>query len=110
MKNNNKWYVLTILTIVYIFNFIDRQVINILAEAIKKDLGFSDAQIGIMTGTAFAVFYTTLTIPISRIADKSNRKNVLAICLAIWSGMTALTGTANNFWQMAYGTYGSRNW
>ena len=106
MKPNNKWFVLALLTIVYIFNFIDRQVINILAEAIKNDLGFSDAQIGIMTGTAFAVFYSTMTIPISRIADKGNRKNVLSICLAIWSCMTALTGMVNSFWQMAIARMG----
>ena len=106
MLRTNKWYILFILTLVYVFNFIDRQIISILAEAIKKDLGFSDTQIGIMTGTAFAVFYSTMSIPISRVADKGNRKSILAFCLAIWSAMTALSGMANSFWQMALARMG----
>ena len=90
---------LWILLIVYIFNFIDRQIVNILAEPIAKDLHLSDTQIGLMTGIAFALFYTVLGLPIARYADKpgTNRPRLIAAALAIWSGMTALCGLANNF-------------
>lgn len=93
---------LWILLIVYIFNFIDRQIVNILAEPIARDLGLSDTQIGLMTGLAFALFYTVLGIPIARFADRSStsRPKVIAIALAVWSLMTALCGLAQNFGQL----------
>jgi MFS family permease len=93
---------LWILLIVYIFNFIDRQIVNILAEPIAKDLKLSDTQIGLMTGIAFALFYTVLGLPIARYADRpgTNRPRLIAVALAIWSGMTALCGLANNFVQL----------
>jgi len=93
-------YVLLALTGVYIFNFIDRQILVILQESIKADLGLSDLQLGLLTGFAFAVFYVTLGIPIARFADKANRKNIIAISLTIWSAMTALSGMAQNFVQL----------
>ncbi len=90
------------LLIVYIFNFIDRQIVNILAEPIKNELHLSDTQIGLMTGLAFALFYTLLGIPIARFADRpgSNRVTLIRVSLAIWSGMTALSGLAQNFVQL----------
>ncbi len=90
------------LLIVYIFNFIDRQIVNILAEPIKNDLHLSDTQIGLMTGLAFALFYTLLGIPIARFADRprSNRVTLIRVSLAIWSAMTALSGLAQNFVQL----------
>ncbi len=93
---------LWILLIVYIFNFLDRQIVTILAEPISKDLGLSDTQIGLMTGLAFALFYTVLGIPIARYADKpsSNRVRIISIALAVWSAMTMLCGFANNFIQL----------
>ncbi len=93
---------LWILLIVYIFNFIDRQIVNILAEPIAKDLKLSDTQIGLMTGLAFALFYTVLGLPIARYADRptTNRPRLIAVALAVWSGMTALCGLANNFIQL----------
>lgn len=93
-------YVLLVLTGVYIFNFIDRQILVILQESIKADLGLSDLQLGLLTGFAFAVFYVSLGIPIARYADKANRKNIIAISLTIWSAMTALSGMAQNFFQL----------
>jgi len=95
-----KWYVLTILTIVYTFNFIDRQILVILQEPIKAELGLSDTQLGLLTGLAFAALYVILGIPIARFADLNNRKNVVAASLAVWSTMTALSGTAANFTQL----------
>lgn len=93
-------YVLAMLVIVYIFNFLDRQIVTILAEPIKMELGLSDTQIGLMTGLAFAIFYTVLGVPIARLADRANRTSIIATALVIWSGMTALCGAAQNFTQM----------
>ncbi len=94
--------VLGVLLVVYIFNFLDRQIVNILAEPISRDLGLSDTQIGLMTGIAFAAFYTCLGIPIARYADRptTNRVALIAGALVIWSGMTALCGQAQNFIQL----------
>lgn len=93
---------LWILLTVYIFNFIDRQIVNILAEPIARDLQLSDTQIGLMTGLAFALFYTVLGIPIARFADRgtTSRPRLIAVALALWSAMTALCGVAQNFWQL----------
>jgi len=93
-------YVLGVLVVVYTFNFIDRQILAILAQAIKVDLGLSDTQIGALSGIAFGIFYATLGIPIARLADKYSRVNIISICLVIWSAMTALSGLAQNFWQL----------
>lgn len=95
-----KAYVLLILTGVYTFNFIDRQILVILQESIKEDMGLSDTQLGLMTGLTFALFYVTLGIPIARLADKSNRRNIVALSLAIWSAMTAISGLAANYIQL----------
>ena len=93
-------YVLGTLVVVYTFNFIDRQILSILLEAIKRDLVLTDTQLGMLTGFAFALFYATLGIPIARWADRGNRRNIIALALAIWSGMTALSGIAQNYWQL----------
>ncbi|MEM6319043.1 MAG: MFS transporter [Bacteroidota bacterium] len=95
-----KAYVLLILTGVYTFNFIDRQILVIIQESIKKELLLSDTQLGMLTGLTFALFYATLGIPIARFADKNNRKNIVSVALMIWSGMTALSGLVNNYWQL----------
>lgn len=94
------YYVLTMLFIVYVFNYIDRTILNILSIPIKEDLGLYDWQIGLMGGLAFALFYTFMGIPIARLADTGNRRNIIAISLAVWSGMTAVCGFAQNFWQL----------
>src|ERR1043165_3603927 len=101
-SNKYRNYVLMMLTIVYIFNFIDRQLIVILQESIKKELKLSDTQLGLLSGFTFAIFYVTLGIPIARIADKTNRKNTVAISLGIWSAMTAFSGIARNFIQLLF--------
>ena len=93
-------YVLGVLLAVYIFNFVDRQILAILAQSIKTDLGLTDTQIGLLSGLAFGIFYATLGIPIARLADRHSRVNIISICLAIWSAMTALSGLAGNFWQL----------
>ena len=94
-------YVLFVLVVVYVFNFIDRQILSILAEDIKADLGLTDAQIGFLYGTAFAVFYAVFGIPLGRLADVWTRKSLISIGLAFWSVMTALSGTARSFGALA---------
>lgn len=100
MTNASRAYVLAVLTLVYTFNHIDRQILLILIEPIKADLGMNDGQIGLLTGLGFAAFYATLGIPIAMWADRGNRRNILALALAVWSGMTALSGLAQSFWQL----------
>lgn len=90
-------YALAVLFIVYIFNFIDRQIVNILQEDIKADLNLLDWQLGTMTGLAFAVVYCTFGIPVARIADSTSRKGVVVASLAVWSGFTAVCGLATNY-------------
>jgi MFS family permease len=94
------WYALGLLLVVYVFNFIDRSILSILAEPIKKDLGVSDTQMGFLGGVAFAIFYTFVGIPVARLADTSVRRNVVAISLAIWSAMTAVCGLVTSFPQL----------
>lgn len=94
------WYALVLLTLVYTFNFIDRQLLAILQESIKADLSLSDSQLGLLTGFAFAIFYVTAGIPIARWADRGNRRNIVALSLFIWSGMTALSGYVQNYLQL----------
>lgn len=93
-------YALVILTLVYTFNFIDRQLLSILQEAIKAELLLSDAQLGLLTGFAFAMFYVTAGIPIARLADRSNRKNIVAGSIGLWSFMTAISGFVQNYTQL----------
>lgn len=95
------WYALFVLVLVYIINFIDRQILSILAEDIKSDLRLEDAQIGFLYGTAFAVFYALFGIPLGRLADSWYRGRLMAIGLALWSSMTALSGFANSFGMLA---------
>ena len=90
------WYVLSVLVVVYILNFIDRQIISILAVDIKRDLGLDDADMGFLGGAAFGVFYALFGIPLGRLADNWSRVKLLGIGLALWSSMTALSGFARN--------------
>jgi len=91
---------LGLLVVVYTFNFIDRQILSILIEPIKLELGLNDTQMGLLTGFAFALFYATLGIPIARYADRGNRRNLIALALGVWSFMTAISGLALNFWHL----------
>ncbi|ATE66958.1 spinster family MFS transporter [Rhizorhabdus dicambivorans] len=84
----------------YTLNFIDRQIVGILAVPIKADLGLTDTQLGLMGGLAFALFYTGLGIPIAMLADRRDRSKIMTIALAVWSLMTAVCGLAQNFWQL----------
>jgi len=92
-----RWYVLALLTLVYTFNFVDRQVVVILQEQIRADLGLMDWQLGLLSGFVFAIFYSVLGLPIAHLSESAGRKRVVAVALAFWSVMTALSGAAQNF-------------
>ena len=96
ISTGTKRYALGVLVVVYTFNFIDRQILAILLPAIKVEFAVDDRVLGFLVGSAFALFYATLGIPIALIADRSNRRNLIALALAVWSGMTALSGLATN--------------
>ena len=93
-------YVLVVLTLIYTSNFIDRMILAVLGQPIKQELGLSDLQLGILGGFAFAILYSTLGLPIAKLAERGNRVTIVAVALSVWSGMTALCGLAGNFWQL----------
>lgn len=99
-------YALAVLAVVYMFNFIDRQILAILQPSIKAEFQVGDTALGLLAGTAFALFYIVLGIPIARLADRVNRRNLIALSVALWSGMTALSGLAANIWQLALARVG----
>lgn len=99
-------YAMAVLAIVYMFNFIDRQILSILLPAIKNEFQVGDAALGFLAGTAFALFYVTLGVPIGQLADRWNRRNLLAVSVALWSGMTAISGLAANIWHLTIARIG----
>lgn len=96
------WYVVIILMIVYVFSFVDRQILSLLVDPIKADLGLSDTQISYLGGFTFALFYTFFGVPIARWADSKNRTVLITVGLAVWSFFTMLCGTASRFWTFAF--------
>jgi len=99
-------FVLAVLFVVYVFNFIDRQILSILIGPIQSELGVSDTAMGLLSGFTFAIFYTLAGIPIARLSDRGSRRGVIAVSLALWSVMTAATGLAQSFWQLALARIG----
>jgi MFS family permease len=98
--NRNRGVILALLLLAYIFNFLDRQILGILAQPIKQDLGLSDTEFGAIGGLAFAILYSVLAVPLAYLADRTSRSAVIAAALAVWSGFTALCGTATGFGQL----------
>jgi len=94
------WYVLGLLFVVALFNYIDRSILSILQEPIKRDLGLTDTHLGALTGLTFALFYTTMGLPIARLADRTSYKLVLAVAVALWCVMTALCGATTGFFVL----------
>jgi MFS family permease len=94
------WYALGLLVFVYVLNFLDRQIIYILFQPIKKEMEFTDLQLALLGGTSFVIFYTVLGIPFGRFADKGSRTKLIAVGLAIWSLFSGLTGFADSFWTL----------
>ena len=97
LKGTYRSTILALLVLVYTFNFIDRMIVATLGQAIKVDLQITDAQLGLLQGLAFAIFFTTLGIPLGRLAEHVSRVNIITVSLALWSGMTALCGAAGNY-------------
>jgi MFS family permease len=93
------WYVVFVLTVAYVFSFIDRQILSLLVEPIRRDLGINDTQMSLLMGFSFAVFYTFFGIPMGRLADVCSRRAIIAAGIIFWSVMTALCGLARNFGQ-----------
>src|SRR6201989_3333687 len=89
-----RYYVLALLTVVYALNFLDRTIFNVLIEPIKKEFALSDTTMGLLAGFGFVLFYSLLGIPIARVADRLNRRNIVAVAFAFWSAMTAVCGAA----------------
>ena len=100
------WYVLGVLVLLYILNFIDRQIVSILVEDIKRDLGATDAEMGFLTGAAFGVFYALFGIPLGKLADEWHRVKLMAAGLTIWSAFTALSGFARSFGALSVARLG----
>ncbi|EAW32505.1 major facilitator superfamily transporter [marine gamma proteobacterium HTCC2143] len=105
-KKSYRYYALAVLTLIYVFNFVDRQIIVILSEYIIEDLDLTLTQYGMLSGIAFAAIYCVFGIPIARIADKGKRRNVIAVSVTVWSLFTALCGSAQNFWQLFAARFG----
>ena len=94
------WYVVGVLTLAYVFSFIDRQILSLLVKPIRRDLDISDTQMSLLMGTSFAVFYTLFGIPLGRLADTKSRRVIIAVGIAFWSLMTAGCGVTKRYWEL----------
>ena len=101
-----RYYVLGILALTYAFSFMDRQIVAILLGDLKAEFDLNDTQLGLLSGLAFALFYSTMALPIARLADRANRVNIIAVAVGLWSLVTALCGAVQNFWQLFLGRVG----
>ena len=99
-KEGYAWYVVWVLMLFYVLSFVDRQIVALLVEPIKQDLGLTDIQVSFLGGLSFVVFYTIFGIPMGRLADNTNRRGIIGAGVILWSAMTALCGTATRFWQL----------
>jgi MFS family permease len=96
------WYVVSVLTVAYVFSFIDRQILSLMVRPVQEDLRINDTQVSLLMGASFAVFYTFFGIPLGRLADTRSRRALIAGGVALWSVMTAACGLARTFWQLAF--------
>ncbi len=99
-------YVLALLSLSYVVNYLDRYVLSMLAGPIKAELGISDGAMGMLLGPAFALLYTGLGVPVAWLADRSSRRDLIAVGMAVWSGFTALSGWARSFGELAFARFG----
>lgn len=105
-SNGYTYYALCILTLTFAIDVIDRNILTILMEPIKQELGLSDTQLGIIYGLCFALFFGLFSIPIAMWADRGNRRNIISLAITIFSGMTVLTGFVTNFWHLVLTRFG----
>ncbi len=99
-SNAYRNYVVWLLFVIYVFNYVDRQILSIVLEPIKQEFDLHDWQLGLLSGLAFAAFYSTLGIPIARLADTRNRVNIITASIVVWSAFTVVSGVAKNFWHL----------
>ena len=99
LKTIYAWYVVAVLMVCYTFSFVDRQILNLMIGPIRRDFNLSDTQVSLLIGFAFALFYTTMGIPLGRLADRASRKYLIIAGLAIWSIATIGCGFARSFGQ-----------
>src|SRR5436190_22473520 len=104
--STRRYYVLGLLTIIYALNFLDRTIFNVLIEPIKKEFALSDTAMGLLAGFGFVLFYSLMGLPIARVADRLNRRNIVAIALAFWSTMTLFCGMALSVTTLALARIG----
>jgi MFS family permease len=100
------WYVVLALTAIYMLSYMDRQILSLLVGPIKRDLGISDTRVGLLQGLAFALFYTLMGLPLGRMVDTRNRRNLIAAGVVVWSIFTALCSLARSFWMLFLGRMG----
>ncbi|MBL8267312.1 spinster family MFS transporter [Steroidobacter sp.] len=105
-SNAYRNYVVWLLFVIYVFNYVDRQILSIVLEPIKQEFGLHDWQLGLLSGLAFAAFYSTLGIPIARLADTRNRVNIITASIVVWSAFTVVSGMAKNFWHLLFARIG----
>ncbi len=105
-SNAYRQYVVWLLFVIYVFNYVDRQILSIVLEPIKHEFGLHDWQLGLLSGLAFAAFYSTLGIPIARLADTRNRVNIITASIVVWSAFTVFSGMARNFWHLLFARIG----
>ncbi|MDP3908587.1 MFS transporter [Novosphingobium sp.] len=106
MAVHGRWTGVILLTLAYIMNFLDRQILAVLIEPIKAEMLLSDTQVGLLTGTLFAVFYSCITLPVAMLADRANRIRIIAVACFLWSFFTLLTGFATSFALLAIARIG----
>src|SRR5579863_3909148 len=96
------WYVVIVLTGLYMLSFVDRTILSLLVGSIKRDLGISDTRIGLLQGLSFALFYTIMGLPLGRMADTRSRRNLIATCVIVWSLYTSACSAAKSFWALFF--------
>src|SRR3954468_17625320 len=106
VPDQHRTYVLSVLLVVYIFNFVDRNILSIVAQPMKEELALADWQVGLLGGVAFAFFYVIMGLPIARIAERSSRIRIISVLLVVWSIMTAVCGLTQNFGQLVLARVG----
>ena len=99
-STRKQFYAISLLSLAYVIAILDRHILVLMVQPVQTDLGITDTQMGLLIGMAFAIFYTFLAIPIGWLADQYNRKNLIALGIALWSSMTALSGLASNYYQL----------
>src|SRR5688500_5453775 len=100
LHSTNRKYLLALLTVTSLFNYVDRTALELMLQDIKVDLSLSDTQLGFLTGIAFALFYSVMGVPIARWADRGNRVTIIAVTTAIWSIAVAICGAVTNYAQL----------